>query len=56
MEGSIQHWFKDFYATSDDGSAHERYAAFFASDAQLIMGDKVAVGRAGMCSAIIILG
>ncbi|KAK2812987.1 hypothetical protein FQN50_001008 [Emmonsiellopsis sp. PD_5] len=42
---SISDWFNAFYAVSDDGTAHEKYPDFFAPDAKLIMGDKVAVGR-----------
>ncbi|KAL1954323.1 hypothetical protein VTO42DRAFT_1397 [Malbranchea cinnamomea] len=56
---TIDGWFKEFYATSDDGTAHEKYPTFFAEDAKLIMGDKTAVGRdeilnlrKGMWSAI----
>ena len=45
---TIAAWFKAFYAVSDDGTAHEAYPSFFAEDAKLIMGDKVAVGRQGM--------
>lgn len=52
MEANIQEWFKAFYATSDDGSAHEKYTTFFAEDAILIMGDNRAVGQAGMCLPI----
>jgi hypothetical protein len=47
MEGSIHDWFAAFYATSDDGNAHQKYATFFTPDARLIMGDKTAVGQAG---------
>ena len=46
---SIDQWFKEFYATSDDGTAHDKYPSFFAPDAKLIMGDKTAVGRDGKC-------
>lgn len=45
---SIEQWFNDFYATSDDGSAHDKYITFFTPDAKLIMGDKTGVGRDGM--------
>lgn len=48
MEANMEEWFKAFYATSDDGSAHQKYTTFFTQDATLIMGDKKAVGRAGM--------
>ena len=48
MEANIQEWFRAFYATSDDGSAHQKYTTFFTQDATLIMGDQRAVGRAGM--------
>lgn len=50
---SIDDWFKAFYAVSDDGTAHEAYPRFFAEDAKLIMGDKVAVGREGMTLAFL---
>ncbi|KAI1907750.1 hypothetical protein LOZ12_001465 [Ophidiomyces ophidiicola] len=55
----IGDFFKAFFEASDDGNAHEKYPYFFAEDAKLIMGDKVAVGRAdiltvrqGMWSAV----
>ncbi len=48
METNIQDCVKAFYATSDDGSAHEQYTTFFTPDAKLIIGDKMAVGRDGM--------
>lgn len=48
MEANMQEWFKAFYATSDDGSAHQKYTTFFTPDATLIMGDQRAVGQAGM--------
>ncbi|KFY96636.1 hypothetical protein V500_02370 [Pseudogymnoascus sp. VKM F-4518 (FW-2643)] len=46
MEANMQEWFKAFYATSDDGSAHQKYTTFFTHDATLIMGDQRAVGQA----------
>lgn len=50
MEANIQDWFRTFYATSDDGTAHEKYPTFFAPDAKLMVGEQTAVGRAGMRS------
>jgi hypothetical protein len=47
MEGAIHEWFAAFYATSDDGKAHEKYSTFFTPDARLIVGDKIAVGHDG---------
>ncbi|KAL2223105.1 hypothetical protein M432DRAFT_37305 [Thermoascus aurantiacus ATCC 26904] len=35
---------EEFYATSDDPAAHEKYVASFTPDATLIMGSKVARG------------
>jgi hypothetical protein len=49
MGANMQEWFKAFYATSDDGTAHEKYTTFFAT---LIMGDNRVVGQAGMCLPI----
>ncbi|KIM95873.1 hypothetical protein OIDMADRAFT_183357 [Oidiodendron maius Zn] len=46
MEANIQDWFKAFYATSDDESAHAKYTSFFTPDAKLIMGDRTAKGQA----------
>jgi hypothetical protein len=43
----LDDWFDAFYAVSDDKTAHEAYTSFFAEDAKLIMGDKVAEGRGG---------
>ena len=48
MEGNIQNWFKAFYATSDDGTAHAKYTTFFTPDAKLIMGDRTAEGQIGI--------
>ncbi|WEW58227.1 hypothetical protein PRK78_003695 [Emydomyces testavorans] len=45
MEGTGD-FFKAFFATSDDGTAHDKYPLFFTEDAKLIMGDKVGVGHA----------
>lgn len=50
MEAKIDEWFKAFYATSDDGSAHQKYTTFFAQDAIMIMGDQKALGQAGIHS------
>jgi hypothetical protein len=44
----IHAWFAAFYAASDDPSAHSHYTTFYAPTAKLIMGDKTAIGRAGM--------
>lgn len=44
----IHAWFAAFYAASDDPSAHSHYTTFYAPSAKLIMGDKTAIGRAGM--------
>jgi hypothetical protein len=49
MEANIQDWFKAFFATSDDESAHAKYTTFFAPHAKLIMGSKTAVGQEGRC-------
>lgn len=38
---------EEFYATSDDPAAHEKYVASFTPDATLIMGSKVARGSEG---------
>lgn len=48
MGADIRDWFQAFYETSDDGTEHEKYTAFFSPDAMLIMGDKTAIGRNGM--------
>lgn len=48
MGENIQDWFEAFYATSDNGSEHEKYTTFFTPDAKLIMGDKTAVGTSGI--------
>ncbi|KFY13630.1 hypothetical protein V492_03131 [Pseudogymnoascus sp. VKM F-4246] len=46
LEANMDEWFKYFYATSDDGSAHQKYTTFFTQDATLIMGEQRAVGQA----------
>ena len=54
MKDSIEDWFEGFYGTSHDSNAHERYTTFFASDAKLVMGDRVVVGSVGVRRSIII--
>lgn len=39
---------EEFYATSDNPTAHEKYAESFTSDATLIMGPKVGKGYDGL--------
>lgn len=39
---------EEFYATSDDPTAHEKYAKSFTPDATLIMGPKTGKGYDGM--------
>lgn len=44
---------EEFYATSDDPAAHEKYARSFTPDATLIMGPKVGKGYDGMWSTFL---
>lgn len=39
---------EEFYATSDDPNAHDKYVASFTPDATMIMGPKVGKGSEGM--------
>jgi hypothetical protein len=40
-------FFEEFYATSDDPSAHDKYVSFFTEDATLIMASKTGKGSSG---------
>jgi hypothetical protein len=44
---SVADWWKQFYALSDNGVAHEEYSQLYAPNAKLIMGDNEVNGRDG---------
>jgi len=48
LDPAYKTFFQDFYAASDDPSAHKAYAQFFTQDAVLIMASRRAEGRDGM--------
>lgn len=50
LDERVRKFIADFYATSDDKARNEEWVACFAPDAVVVMGERRARGREGVCS------
>lgn len=47
VDGRLEAFVSNFYAVSDDPTKNEEWVSYFAPDAVLVMGDKMARGAEG---------